>query len=83
MELDSSGLLKRFVAADLGIGFIARSNVAEDLKAKSLVALEISDALIKRDLALIYRKEKALSRAALAFKDIAVKTKTQQLAQAR
>src|SRR5436305_4026489 len=27
MELDSSELLKRFVAADVGVGFIARSNV--------------------------------------------------------
>ncbi len=83
MELDSSELLKRFVAADLGIAFIARSNVAEDLKAGSLVALPISDALIKRDLALIHRKDKALSRAALAFIEIAVKTKAQQVAQAR
>src|SRR5512142_1141460 len=33
MELDSSELLKRFVAAGVGIGFIARSNVLEDLRA--------------------------------------------------
>ncbi len=83
MELDSSELLKRFVAAELGVGFIARSNVAEDLKAKSLVALTISDALIRRDLALIYRKDKALGRAAHAFIEIAVKTKAQQLASTR
>ena len=31
MELDSSELLKRFVAADVGIGFIARSNVEEKM----------------------------------------------------
>ena len=41
MELDSSELLKRFVAANVGIGFIPRSNVAEDLQAKTLVALTI------------------------------------------
>jgi len=75
MELDSSELLKRFVAADVGIGFIPRSNVAEDLKAKTLVALSVSDATIQRDLALVFRKDKALSRAALAFIDIAVKRK--------
>ena len=34
MELDSSELLKRFVAADVGIGFIPRSHVAEDLRAE-------------------------------------------------
>jgi LysR family transcriptional regulator, low CO2-responsive transcriptional regulator len=75
MELDSSELLKRFVAADVGIGFIASSNVQEDVRAKVLVAIPIADAQIRRDLALVFRKDKALSRAALAFIDIAVKHK--------
>jgi LysR family transcriptional regulator, low CO2-responsive transcriptional regulator len=75
MELDSSELLKRFVAADVGIGFIPRSHVAEDLQAKALAALRLADASIQRDLALVFRKDKALSRAALAFIDIAVKLK--------
>jgi len=76
MELDSSELLKRFVAADVGIGFISRSNVQEDVKANVLAAVGIADAQIRRDLALVFRKDKALSRAALAFIDIAVKLKT-------
>ena len=75
MELDSSELLKRFVAAQVGLGFIARSNVAEDVRAGVLVALGIADAQFRRDLALVFRKDKALSRAALAFIDIAVKLK--------
>jgi len=75
MELDSSELLKRFVAADVGIGFIPRSHVAEDLQAKALAALTLADAGIQRDLALVFRKDKALSRAALAFIEIAVKLK--------
>jgi len=75
MELDSSELLKRFVAADVGIGFIPRSHVAEDLQAKALAALTLADANIPRELALVFRKDKALSRAALAFIDIAVKLK--------
>ncbi|HZU42601.1 MAG TPA: LysR family transcriptional regulator [Terriglobales bacterium] len=78
MELESSELLKRFVAADVGVGFVARSNVVEDVKAGFLVALPIADAQIRRDLALVFRKDKALSRAALAFIDIAVKRKTAQ-----
>jgi DNA-binding transcriptional LysR family regulator len=78
MELDSSELLKRFVAANVGVGFIARSNVVEDVKAGVLAAMPISDAQIKRDLALVFRKDKALSRAALAFIDIAVKLKPAQ-----
>jgi len=76
MELDSSELTKRFVAANVGVGFMPRSNVAEDAKAKLLAVLKISDAVLQRDLALVFRTDKALSRAALAFIDIAVKLKT-------
>jgi LysR family transcriptional regulator, low CO2-responsive transcriptional regulator len=75
MELDSSELLKRFVAADAGVGFIARSNIQEDVRARALAAIPISDAQVRRDLALVFREDKALSRAALAFIDIAVKIK--------
>src|SRR5215831_19207814 len=75
MELDSSELLKRFVAADVGVGFIARSNAEEDVRAGVLAMINIADAQIRRDLALVFRKDKALSRAALAFIDIAVKLK--------
>jgi DNA-binding transcriptional LysR family regulator len=77
MELDSSELLKRFVAADVGIGFIARSNVEDDVRARTLSAIPIVDAQVRRDLALVFRKDKALSRAALAFIDIAVKHKVE------
>ncbi|HKW77198.1 MAG TPA: LysR family transcriptional regulator [Terriglobales bacterium] len=80
MELDSSELLKRFVAADVGVGFIARSNVSEDVRAGALAAIPIADASIRRDLALVYRKDKALSRAAIRFIDIAVKIKQGQMA---
>lgn len=79
MELDSSELLKRFVAADVGVGFIAQSNVVEDVKAGVLAALPMADAAIRRDLALVFRKDKALSRAALAFIEIAVKLKGSNL----
>ncbi|MFY9675872.1 MAG: LysR family transcriptional regulator [Terriglobales bacterium] len=72
MELDSSELLKRFVAAGVGIGFIARSNIQEDIRAKALVALNLADVRILRDLALVFRKDKSLSRAARAFMDIAL-----------
>lgn len=78
MELDSSELLKRFVAADVGIGYISRSNVEEDVRAKALAAISLADAHVRRDLALVFRKDKALSRAALAFIDIAVKHKSTQ-----
>jgi DNA-binding transcriptional LysR family regulator len=75
MELDSSELMKRFVAADVGIGFIARSNVEQDLKNGTLVEFPVPGSQIRRDLGLVFRKDKALSRAARAFIDIAVKLK--------
>ena len=80
MELDSSELLKRFVAADVGVGFISRSNVQEDVQAKVLAIVSFAETQIRRDLALVFRKDKALSRAALAFIDIAVKIKTESVA---
>jgi len=58
MELDSSELLKRFVAAGVGVGFIARSNVQEDVRAGVLAAIPMADAQLRRDLALVFRKTK-------------------------
>ena len=80
MELESSEVLKRFVAANVGIGFIARSNALSDVKAKALAVVGIEGVNIRRDLALVFRKDKALSRAALAFIEIAVKIKSPQAA---
>jgi DNA-binding transcriptional LysR family regulator len=83
MELDSSELMKRFVAADVGIGFIARSNVKQDVRAGTLVELPVPGSQIRRDLGLVFRKDKALSRAARAFIDIAVKLKDPHAAAAQ
>jgi DNA-binding transcriptional LysR family regulator len=82
MELDSSELLKRFVAADVGVGFIARSNIEEDIRAKALAAIPLADAQVRRDLALVFRKDKSLSRAAKAFMEIAIKQKNAAAASA-
>jgi LysR family transcriptional regulator, low CO2-responsive transcriptional regulator len=72
MELDSSELLKHFVAAGLGVSFIARSNAIEEEKAGTLRVVRLAEDEIRRDLALVYRKDKQLSRAAEAFIEIAV-----------
>jgi DNA-binding transcriptional LysR family regulator len=79
MELDSSELLKRFVAANVGVGFIARSHVADDVRAGVLAAITMPDVQVRRDLALVYRKDKALGRAALAFIEVTARLKSQQL----
>jgi hypothetical protein len=49
--------------------------VQEDVKAKVLVTISMAETPIRRDLALVFRKDKALSRAALAFIDTTVKLK--------
>jgi len=75
MELDSSELMKRFVAAGVGVAFMPNSNVVQDVKDGLLGVTRLADEQIRRDLALVFRKDKALSRAALAFIDIAVRLK--------
>jgi DNA-binding transcriptional LysR family regulator len=75
MELDSSELLKRFVAAGVGAGFMPESFVKREVREGVLASARIVGGPIRRDLALVFRKDKALSRAALAFIDIAVKLK--------
>lgn len=70
MELDSSELIKRFAAAGVGVGFLARSNTVAESAAGLLGVVELDDVRIARDLVLVYRKDKSLSRAAQAFIEI-------------
>ncbi|HEY3835626.1 MAG TPA: LysR family transcriptional regulator [Bryobacteraceae bacterium] len=67
MELDSTEMMKKFVDAGLGITFIAGSNCREEVAAGKLVALPLAPEPMTRRLGLIYRKDKALSKAALGF----------------
>ena len=67
MEVESSELLKRLIAAGMGMGFLPRAVVAADVAAGALRALPVEGLRISRELALVFRKEKTLSRAAHAF----------------
>lgn len=67
MELDSSEMMKRFVLAGLGVTFLGISNCREEIAAGKLHALPLAPEPMWRRLGLIYRKDKALSKAALAF----------------
>jgi len=71
MEVESSELLKRLIVAGLGLGFLPRSNVHEDTKSGTLKILKIEGVRLNRELALIYRKDKTLTRAAHVFLEIA------------
>ena len=67
MELDSTEMMKRFVMAGLGLTFLALSNCKEEIAAGKLRAIPLAPEPMMRRLGLIYRKDKALSKAALGF----------------
>jgi DNA-binding transcriptional LysR family regulator len=67
MELDSSETMKRFVMAGLGISFLAASNCLEEVAAGALATIPLAPEPMIRKLGLIYRKDKALPKAALGF----------------
>jgi DNA-binding transcriptional LysR family regulator len=67
MELDSTEMMKRFVMAGLGISFLAASNCREEVAAGKLRAISLAPEPMIRRLGLIYRRDKALSKAALGF----------------
>jgi DNA-binding transcriptional LysR family regulator len=67
MELDSTEMMKRFVMAGLGVSFLAVSNCREEMASGKLRAVALSPEPMLRRLGLVYRKDKALSKAALGF----------------
>jgi LysR family transcriptional regulator, low CO2-responsive transcriptional regulator len=67
MELDSTEMMKRFTMAGLGLSFLAASNCREEVAAGKLRSLPLGPETMIRRLGLIYRKDKALSKAALGF----------------
>jgi DNA-binding transcriptional LysR family regulator len=67
MELDSTEMMKRFAMAALGISFLAASNCREEIAAGKLRSAALAPEPMMRRLGLIYRKDKALSKAALGF----------------
>lgn len=67
MELDSTEMMKRFVAAGLGLSFLPVSNCKEEIAAGKLALIPLAPEPLLRRLGLIYRKDKALSKAALGF----------------
>jgi len=67
MELDSTEMMKRFVMAGLGVSFLAASNCGEEFASGKLRGLSLAPEPMMRRVGLIYRKDKALSKAALGF----------------
>jgi len=71
MELESSELLKRLIGAGIGMGFLPHTNVAEDAQAGLLKTMKVEGMRVHRELAIVYRKDKTLTRAAHAFLEVA------------
>ena len=70
MELDSTEMIKRFVMAGLGVSFVAATHCIEEVAAGKLAAVSLGPDPIVRQVALIYRRDKALSKAALGFIEV-------------
>jgi len=71
MELESSELLKRLIGAGIGMGFLPHTNVLADESAGALKTMKVEGMRIQRELALVFRKDKVLTRAAHAFLEVA------------
>lgn len=67
MELPSVGMIKRFVAAGLGVSLISESFVRDEVRAGKAKLLPVSDMDVWRELGVVYRRDRTLPRSALAF----------------
>jgi DNA-binding transcriptional LysR family regulator len=71
MEVESGELMKRFIVAGLGIGFLPSANIADEIKRGTLEIVKVEGLRLTRDLGIVYLKEKSMTRATKAFLEIA------------
>jgi DNA-binding transcriptional LysR family regulator len=67
MELTSAEMVKKFVAAGLGVSMISESFVQEEIREGKIKVLETDGEVNHRELGLIYHEGRSLSRAGQAF----------------
>jgi DNA-binding transcriptional LysR family regulator len=67
MELPSIGMIKSFVAADLGVSLISASFARDEVDAGRVKLIDIEDAQLFRELGLAYRRDRTLSCATTSF----------------
>ena len=63
--------LKRLIGAGIGMGFLPHTNVRADEAAGLLKTMKVEGMRVQRELALVFRKDKTLTRAAHAFLEVA------------
>ena len=76
MEMENPESVKKAVQSGLGIAFISKFAVETELRAKTLVALRVHGLDIRRELKIVHRKDKHLSRAAQTFISMATDYKS-------
>ncbi len=67
MELPSIGMIKTFVAADVGISIISESYARDQVKTGEVKLLNVEGVDLWRELALAYRRDRSLPRAVQAL----------------
>src|SRR6202022_1077363 len=70
MELPSIGMIKSFVAADLGVSLISASFARDEVAAGRVKLIDLEDVQLFRELGLAYRRDRTLSCATTAFIDV-------------
>jgi len=65
--LPSIGMIKSFVAADLGVSLISASFARDEVEAGRVKLIDLEDAQLYRELGLAYRRDRTLSVASTAF----------------
>jgi DNA-binding transcriptional LysR family regulator len=67
MELASVGMIKKFVAAGLGVTLISESFVQDEVRAGQVKLIPVSDMEVWRELGIVYRRDRTLPRSAASF----------------
>jgi DNA-binding transcriptional LysR family regulator len=67
MELDSTEMIKRFVQTGLGLSFMAASHCREGVASGELSTVSLAPEPLIRRLGIVYRRDKAFSKAGLGF----------------
>jgi DNA-binding transcriptional LysR family regulator len=67
MELASVGMIKRFVAAGLGVSLISEGFAQDEVRSGQVKLIPVSDMEVWRELGLVYRRDRSLPRSASAF----------------
>jgi len=70
LELATIETIKRFVQLKIGLGFVPRMCVAEELERGSLAAVPVQDLTYERTLWVTHRREMIFSHAAAAFLEL-------------